>query len=275
MIIRYKRIYLYIIAVIWLTFPLTLVKQLFFPLNRKKKRKDFPDFLVIGAQKSGTTWLHANMKIHPELFLPDKKEIHYFDWHFHLTSRWYLNHFKNSGNKLKGEVTPAYATLSRQRVKYIRRNNPDLKVIFIVRDPVERSWSHVLNNYCVGMGVPIEKVSIKDMEWHMNSYSSLIRSDYTYTVKTWTNIFPKEQFHLCFYEDLKNSPEQLLGSIFDFLGVKTPTSFADYPFNKVINRGPTHKVPEIIQEKLKTLYYPKIKEMEPWLGKRVLSWIKE
>ncbi|MCW3086372.1 MAG: Sulfotransferase domain protein [Bacteroidetes bacterium] len=274
MIIRYKRKYLFIIAVIWLTLPITLIKQRFFPLNRKKKRKDFPDFLVIGAQKSGTTWLYANMKVQPELFLSEKKEIHYYDWYFHRSMRWYLKHFKNAGNKLKGEITPAYATMEWKRVKYIKRHNPNLKVIFIVRDPVERAWSHALNNYCTGMNIPFEKLTHEDFEWHFNSYPSLIRSDYGYTVKNWTSVFPKEQFHLCFYEDLKSTPEQLLGSVFDFLGVKTPESFADYPFNKVINRGPSHKIPEVEKKKLEALYYPKIKEMEPWLGKRVLSWIR-
>jgi hypothetical protein len=274
MIIRYKRRYLFIVLIIWLTLPITVFKQRFLPF-RKKKRKDFPDFLVIGAQKSGTTWLYANMKVHPDLFLSEKKEVHYFDWYFHRSIRWYLKHFKSAGNKIKGEVTPAYSTLEIVRIKHIKRYNPDLKIIFIVRNPIERAWSHALNNYCTGMNIPFEKLTSEDLEWHFNSYPSLVRSDYARTMKNWSAVFPKEQIHLCFYEDLKSKPEDLLNSIFDFLGVKHPADWSNYPFNKVINRGPSHKIPEKELKVLEALYYPKIRKMEPWLGERCLKWIKE
>lgn len=273
MILRYKRKYLYIQFIIWITLPITSIKQRFLPF--KKKVVGFPDFLVIGAQKAGTTWLYANLKQNKELFLSEKKEIHYFDWNFHRSLNWYLNHFKNAGNKIKGEVTPAYSTLDILRIKHIKKCNPDLKIIFIVRNPIERAWSHALNNYCVGMNMPYEELTTNDFNWHFNSYPSLIRSDYAYTVKNWTEVFPKEQFHLCYYDDLKLQPEELLNSCFEFLNIKRVNDFKEYPFSKVINKGPSHLIPENEMRLLKEIYYPKIKAMVPFLGEKCMNWLNK
>lgn len=272
MILRYKPKYLFIQFVIWVTLPITIIKQRLFPL--KGKVEGFPDFLVIGAQKAGTTWLYANLKQHKDLFLSEKKEIHYFDWNFYRSIKWYLSHFKKSGDKIRGEVTPAYSTLDRVKIKHIYRCNPHLKIIFIVRNPIERAWSHALNNYCVGMNIPFEKLTTDDFNWHFNSYASTIRSDYSRTVSNWLSVFPKEQFYLCYYEDVKENPEQLLNNVFGFLGVNSISDFNDFPFNKVINRGPTNKIPEKESKLLEELYYPKIKQMVPYLGERCLKWIK-
>ena len=60
-----------------------------------------PDFLGIGAQKAGTTWLHENLRCHPSLYLPDEKELHYFDWHFHRPLRWYAGHFRQGAGRVR------------------------------------------------------------------------------------------------------------------------------------------------------------------------------
>lgn len=273
MILRYKPKYLWIQFVIWILLPVTSIKQRFFPL--KKKIENFPDFLVIGAQKAGTTWLYANLKKHNELFLSEKKEIHYFDWNFHRSLRWYLNHFNGAGQKIKGEITPAYSTLDTLRIKHIHKCNPELKIIFIVRNPIERSWSHALNNYCVGMNIPYEKLTNDDFKWHFNSYASLIRSDYAMTVKNWQEVFSKTQFHLCYYEDIKAQPEKLLNECFSFLNVSVVNEFKEYPFSKVINKGPSHVIPESEMSVLKQIYLPKIKAMLPYLGERSQNWLNK
>ena len=65
-------------------------------LISKISQNSFPEFLGIGAQKSGTTWLYENLKKHPQLYLPKTKEIHFFDWHFYKSIKWYCQHFKNA-----------------------------------------------------------------------------------------------------------------------------------------------------------------------------------
>lgn len=272
MILRYKPKYILIQFIIWITLPIAIIKQRLFPLRGKIKK--FPDFLVIGAQKAGTTWLYSNLKQHTDLFLSEKKEIHYFDWNFYRSIKWYLRHFKNAGDKIKGEVTPAYSTLDKTRIKHIYRCNPELKIIFIVRNPIERAWSHALNNYCVGMNIPFDQLTTDDFKWHFNSYASVIRGDYKNTIENWTSVFPEKQFFICFHEEVKSNPEQLLNEVFNFLSVRKINDFSNFPFNKIINKGPANTLPEKERQLLEAIYYPKIKEWTPYLGDKCLKWIR-
>ena len=113
---------------------------------RPRRVAHLPDFLGIGAQKAGTTWLHENLRCHPELYLPDAKELHYFDWDFHQSLRSYAEHFRDGADRVKGEITPGYSILSSIRIALIKDLMPDLRLLFLVRNPISRAWSQALMN---------------------------------------------------------------------------------------------------------------------------------
>jgi len=110
-----------------------------------------PNFLVIGVEKGGTTWLHAQLKKHPEIFLPQSKEIHFFNKYnsnlikhdyFQLGINWYADFFKQyKGQKVIGEVTPMYICDPEAPLR-IQQTLPNVKLIAILRDPVRRAYSH-------------------------------------------------------------------------------------------------------------------------------------
>ena len=144
-----------------------------------------PDFIGIGVQRSGTTWLYENLKLHSEIWLTPMNEIHYFDklgknkfrtgkypkrlkkrvtfylnsiaqgtpirfhnlswdYNFFFRSRdieWYKRLFCPPIGNIAGEITPAYATLHKDIVKDIYKNFPELKVILLLRNPIQRDWS--------------------------------------------------------------------------------------------------------------------------------------
>jgi Sulfotransferase domain. len=99
-----------------------------FPKKRLLSRPhDFLDlnvkvsFLCIGAQKSGTTWLHVMLKKLPMLCLPDQKEVHFWDWNRRKGLKWYSQQFpKRSNSVLCGEITPCYAILDDAQVSFSR-----------------------------------------------------------------------------------------------------------------------------------------------------------
>ena len=103
-----------------------------------------PHFLGIGAVKAGTTWLYRNLRCHPELYLPHPKEVHYFDQRFDRGLRFYAGKFEDGRARVRGEITPAYSALPPDRIRFIRSVMPDLKLIFLMRNPVDRAWSHAL-----------------------------------------------------------------------------------------------------------------------------------
>src|ERR1044072_5098358 len=145
--------------------------------GRYKDRKDGPagnagpDFLCVGAHKAGTTWLYQQLDSHPDFWMPPVKELHYFDQlsrvqhppprcrderdsQFfqrlkHLSAKANLDLenygklFELKGSFLSGDISPNYSTLGSKLIRQIIGYFPDLKVIFLARDPVQRFWSHL------------------------------------------------------------------------------------------------------------------------------------
>jgi hypothetical protein len=118
-----------------------------------------PGFLIIGAQKAGTTSLHAYLAAHPEVSPSTVKEVHYFDLSYHRGRRWYRAHFRRlrAGQKLAGEASPYYLyhPLVPRRVAV---DLPEAKLIAVLRDPVERAFSH--HNHECALGY--EELSFED-----------------------------------------------------------------------------------------------------------------
>ena len=99
-----------------------------------------PNFLVIGAQRAGTTWLYECLREHPEIFLPETKELHYFDLNHEKGDEWYFRHFEGASEKAIGEITPNYyqypGAIEKAHVLL-----PEAKFIFILREPKARAIS--------------------------------------------------------------------------------------------------------------------------------------
>ena len=105
-----------------------------------KFRRQRPDFLVISPPKTGSTWLADNLRCHPQVFVPDIKEVRYFSRYFKwLDLNWYLDRFAPAAGRLKGEASPSYAILPMEKIRLLRGLMPDLKLVFLMREPlVER-----------------------------------------------------------------------------------------------------------------------------------------
>jgi len=100
-----------------------------------------PGFLIVGAQKCGSTMLHHVLSSHPQLYLPPSKELHYFDRSSgYPDAAWYQAQFAPAGTQLTGEATPIYCFWP-GAIERIAADLPQVKVILILRDPVERAIS--------------------------------------------------------------------------------------------------------------------------------------
>jgi hypothetical protein len=210
-----------------------------------------PDFLVIGAQRAGTTWLHRVLRQHPSLWLPPVKELHYFDrletkrtildpkerrrvglkrllsldpwlvsyWLSARSDDWYARLFRDAKAKglVAGEITPAYATLDETVLRRIKRMNDNIKLIFVMRDPVERAWSAVNNAAKKGAA---DASSVEKSIERARESGTAARSAYDDTIRRLEAVFPASQIHYCFFEDLRDRPEALTLDLFSFLGVE-------------------------------------------------------
>ena len=107
-----------------------------------------PPFLVVGAAKTGTSWLHQCMREHPNVFVPERKEVDFFSWNYDSGPEWYRSFFSaREREEEAGEISPSYM-VNGEAPKRINDWNPGTKRIFIFRDPVERVYSH----YCMLLG---------------------------------------------------------------------------------------------------------------------------
>lgn len=102
----------------------------------------FPDFIGIGAQRAGSSWLAEVLAGHPDICMPTK-EIHYFDRNYDKGSEWYRAMFRSCAEKalISGEFTPRYM-FDERAASRLSRDFPDVKLICVLRDPVERLMSH-------------------------------------------------------------------------------------------------------------------------------------
>jgi hypothetical protein len=210
--------------------------------------KSGPDFIVIGAQRSGTTWLHRVLEGHPSIWVPPIKELHYFDdpankrYFAHLRERllrglvgrrilstWDLRYFLGRRNddwyrslfepgrrrgKVTGEATPAYAILGADAFEHIKAVNPNVRLIFIMRDPVERMWSAAVNQ-------AINKRGGGDVRLKQKPDSRAVKkSSYLATIHLLEQHFRPDQVFYGFFDDIKQRPAALVTDVLNFLGVE-------------------------------------------------------
>ena len=184
------------------------------------------DFLGIGSEKAGTTWVSEFLSRHPEVYIPRKKEIFFFneyDPHY-LKYRnfrylrgldWYRQQFSPpEGKNILGEFTPTYFCCEKapQRIK---EYFPDIKLIFTLRDPVERAISQYFHDIKIGL---VRNLNFENAMKKNPSY--IYKGYYSYFFENYLKYFPRENIHIVLFDDIKRNPRTVLRGIHDFLGVK-------------------------------------------------------
>lgn len=173
-----------------------------------------PDFIGLGANRSGSTWLSQNLMQHPQLCLP-KKEMHFFNKNYDQGIAYYEAEFASCPkDKFSGEVTPAYFH-TEEVPSRISQCVPNAKLFVSLRNPVSRAYSQYWRMIATGQANESETFEdvLRDRElvlWTGRSYEHLTRY-YQY--------FDKDNIAVILFEDIKNSPSQVLSELFSFLNV--------------------------------------------------------
>jgi hypothetical protein len=236
-------------------------------------RLNLPDFLGIGAPRAGTTWLDRNLRAHPDLCLPDRKELHYFDRYYDTALYVYTRRFRSGRGRIKGEITPAYSILPVERIRFIRTLMPDVRLFLILRNPIERSWSETVYNLRRHMDVEhLTDVSNDTVLLLINSQATTSRSDYLHNLDNWLSVFHPEQLLIGFYESIDREPQPLLTAIFDHIGVRTDIDWETMPYHEKFNVNPPIDIPPDIRAMLEERYCPEIEALYARFGAPVAGW---
>lgn len=198
---------------------------------RKLEMSELPSFIGIGAQKCGTTTLHQMLKTHPNIYMPKAKEIHYFTLHHEKSISWYKKHFEDKkSEQIAGEITPFYI-FHPQAPARIARLIPNVKLILLLRNPVERAISQYYHARRLGFenlelmeALEEEERRLKDgNEYSMQKHSYISRSKYYRQIKNYEKYFNKTQMFIIKSEDLFKCQDKVWHQILKFLEIPVTT----------------------------------------------------
>ncbi len=132
--------------------------------------------------------------------------------------RW----FDGPRDRVRGEITPAYCTLEDRRIAEIAGAFPGLRVVFMMRDPIDRAWSAVAKSLARERARPVSEVPPEEWKRKFGSRGFRLRSDYLGILDRWERHVPRERIFVGFLEDLEADVAQFLSRLCPFLGVETP-----------------------------------------------------
>lgn len=180
-----------------------------------------PDFIFIGPDKSGSTWIHRVLQWHPEIYVAESKELEFFDNYYDRGLDWYLSYFRGAspGHKVRGEVCHNYL-FSREACERIHRHFPDIRLMICLREPVDRAFSAYL--YMIKQG----RISCSFEEAVMAVDELVDHGCYARHLLPYIEQFGKARIFTGLFDDLQQDPAAFARRMLDFLGV-TPLALPE------------------------------------------------
>jgi hypothetical protein len=293
------------------------------------------DFLCIGAQRSGTSWLTRNLRRLPDVYIPPSKELHYFSrsnsyhspsflacntifakllgsspeakaWRRFVAERpthwigraplrekpslilwsirylfgrpddrWYLSLFRDGIGRIKGELTPAYSLLNDVDVAKISALFPDLKVLLLMRDPLDRVISQLFYHMDGQAGcVSLADASPEALVRFAVESGQIERGNYPRIIDAWERHFPSGNIMRIFYDDICAFPEKVLLQIFTFLGVDRAGMPDSETARERANSSSARQLDAGIIRRIAEIHEPVVRGCAHRLGGHALSWLE-
>lgn len=273
-----------------------------------------PDFVCIGAQKSGTTWLYDALRWQPGVFMPAIKELHYFTqqslenvipWCEDLRLRqintlraiylakehksayeerslkefrhiekipadddWYRGVFAHARvGDICGEVCPSYMSLPSNHIQHLITINPDVRIILVIRDPIDRFWSQVRMD-----------IEHKRLKWNLEEFLSrhlektiyMKYTDYAQAIPRWLAAVGEDRLCIVVQDEIESNPELVYSKLLSFIGV--PFSSPRNNLRSRVNRGEDRAIPKELHAKLFTLLELQYKCLHAYVPDFVDRW---
>jgi hypothetical protein len=238
-----------------------------------------PEFIISGFQKCGTTALKYNLNKHSHLSLPgvdgvSNNELNFFrvgssNNTFSRGLDWYMSLF-TGGSVMQGESSPNYSFEPEQTASKMYEIHPNVKLIFILRNPLDRALS-AFNHY-----LQVMPRSVSWGNWNPNaSFSQNLKIkgafgdlNYAHVLKTYIRLFDRSQLHIVIQEQLHTNPQPEFDKIFKFLGVETQAIK-----NTIVHSRPhKHQLSILDRVELSKLFVCQVNELYDFLGYTIADW---
>ena len=209
------------------------------PGRAQKSESMLPNFLVIGAARSGTTWIEKNLRAHPDVFLPARKELHFFDRDYAKGIQFYAAYFAEwSGQKAIGEASPDYLSASppgHDIPALISQHLPGVRLIASLRNPVDRVYSRFWNSkakFDHNAELSFEQKLLEKPEF-------LDEGRYADHLQRYFRTVPRERVLVLLYDDLVADGRDFMRRIYGFLAIdpEVATGFEAVRMNAAAGKG--------------------------------------
>lgn len=249
-----------------------------------------PDFIIIGAQKGGTSSLYRYLTQHPQILTAVEKEIRFFDYKFHKGLTWYRAHFplklwawykqrRQAGPILTGEASPNYL-FDPRAARRLAAVLPNAKLIVMLRNPVDRAYS----SYQMGVRRGWETLSFEEAVavepertkgelektlvdgrfrgMNRHNFAYLERGWYAEQLAWWLDAFPRQQIHIIKSETFFADPARVVADVFAFLGLPACPNL-DY---RPVNVGHYDALNSAVRSQLQAYFQPYNAQLYDMLG---------
>ena len=179
-------------------------------------KNPLPDFIIVGPQKSATTWLYECLYEHPEICMPETDSVHYFDMNYHKGTEWYQDFFSEYENEqLIGEETPSYIRGEMVPERMVE-TLPDVKVIFTLRNPVNRAFSHWWHEKSKNK----HSFQFAEIFENYDLYQNWVVPGFYYQhLMRYQKHMPKRNIKICIFDDLIENDLKYIQDVYSFLNV--------------------------------------------------------
>jgi hypothetical protein len=247
----------------------------------------FPDFIGVGASRSGTTALYDLLDRHPQVYMAKPKEIHYFTFRHPelgapdpLTPAQYANHFSDAGSaRVSGEISPSYLWVPGTAQRIHRLLGP-IRILILLRNPIERTFSDFSYSHRIGrnqvsfseflrLGQPLLDRSQLTLD-PFHPTAILWKGFYAQQVKSYLDVFGRDRIFIRSFEEMTGDVPRFRGALTGFLGIEDKWPLQLNRVNESQNQTPMN-----YQEKemLRAVFREDIRSLEALLDRDLGVWL--
>lgn len=245
----------------------------------------FPDFLILGPQRTGSSWLFRHLAAHPEVFFPREKETYYFStlgqpdkdkYRYPYLSDYLQNAMKDAplyrlrklirsgfkyAPKILGDATASYAILEKKVISEICLLNPDIKALIMLRDPIERVRSHTKKSLTAHTGRSIDEVEFEEYDKFLRASGQLQKASYRQMIENWSTCLSNGHLMITEFRSVIEAPQQLLSKVLKFLGVEHEQFPQTRRLEEKVYSTGKGRLPDRVEERIQELYTPAVDDL--------------
>lgn len=239
------------------------------------------NFVVIGSQKCGTTWLFDKLKMHPNLYFPVGKEGNYWNQKFYQGDvHRSIYHAAMNGPVVElchyicGDITPEYAVMSPEQIQVLYAHHPDIHLFLMVRNPILRAWSAIKMTHQY-YNMNLANLTDEQAVQGITTGKTAELGQYDVMIQNWLKFFDPAQLEIIFFDDLSTHYRDILSKVCMTLGVE-PSFFDQIP-NMILQTasmvGTQHPLSASIYAQCLEFYQPSIRFLAHYTNRNLDHWL--